>query len=296
MIDYNTLRASVETIVGLHTFLLIHFESKFRDFISADINVLLTNSLSQITIQNSVSSALQDTASLALQHFDITSDVEFKTIADQLWNPLVASLSNLSLNGNPPVAPASAKERKVVTKPVKNPIPLGIDSTDVRERLRTVILTKAVPYKNEAHRHIKCNISHCKFCVDLFQRVNITKCEGHKRCHSTGYYPHVGTALWSMLKTKHNKQQSCTVSTKPCAEYEIPAILNVIAEEETTGSIAGTIVGEEDAISVASNSSRKRSISPVNERMDRTCSWADSVEDYFLKRNKRANSCPPSQV
>lgn len=289
--DYHKIRASVELIVGVHTFILIAFENSIRDTLSADIQAIFTNSISISTIQNSIRSALICASNTALAEFERTGDATFKNISGSLWNPLVSAFSELNLNSTPPRSYDQA--RKVVQPKVKpSTAPLDLSQVDVprvRERLRAVILTKSVLYKNVAHKHIKCEITRCAFCKDLFQRTNITKCEGHKPCHSTGYYPHVGTALWSMVKTKHNKGQLCSLPKKTCEPHELPAILNSIPESVVTEQ---TPVSEAESESEEVLSSpQKRARSRASSHDGEWFSWSDNVEDFY---KRRAGSSPAS--
>lgn len=233
-----------------------------------------------------------------MQEYEESKDPKFKQIADQLWNPMTATLTKLSLKESPSESTKALKTKihsKKSVKPSADPISPDVDSQQVRQRLRLVLRSKLNLYKNEAHHHIKCVAKSCTFCTDLFQRVNITKCVGHRLCHATGFYPHVGTALWAMLKNKHVKRQQCTLPIKQPAVHELPALLEPTLSEcdESNDSVASTLV--EDA-----NSGSFRSVSPPR-KISRPASrlsvnsepadlpWHMSVRDVY-ERDFRSSS------
>lgn len=298
--DYAKIRESVQTIVGRHTALLDIFENKIRDILSADISNLVTNSISPITIQNSINSALLHTSTHAMDLFDSTSDVEYKTIADKLWNPLVAIFLKLSLKEAPStnvLRPAVPKPRvktgSTIAKPLNVPISSEVNVERVRYKLDSVLLTKRLPYKNEAHKHIQCATHNCEFCTSLFRRVNITRCEAHKPCHPTGFYPHVGTALWSMLKTKHNKGAKCSINLKPNKAYELPA-LDTNAEADDMVSVSDSISVEDEERS-SRMTFKRGSTSALSTVSEESPFWCESVED-MIERKRRSISVPREAV
>lgn len=294
--DYSQIRASVQLTVGEHEFLLEKFENLLRQYLSSDISALITNSITAKTIQNSISSALSETADYALDCYERTSNIEFQQISHKLWSPIISKFCSMvvSVEALPSelVRPLKPSKPKQNMKPAFHPIPAGVDVKTIRKRLSSLSFDKRSPYQNTAHGHIVCKRSQCSFCAALFRQVNLTQCVGHKPCHATGFYPHVGTALWSMLKTKHNKGDQCKVKPKPPGQHELPALdvrvepkrppnLEVVAEEEEQDLNTSDLLG-------------KRPYTPTSTLSDGPLDWAESVEEFYKKR--RASSCPPKEA
>lgn len=295
MIDYPTIQNSIKLTVGEHSFLLRTFEDKVRDILSADLSNIFTNSVSYSTLQNSIQSSLEHTSRVALREFEATQNYDFKRIADQLWNPLTATLSKLSMKESSTKVKTVHDSKAFKSKSSSIPIPADTDVRSIRERLRSVCMTRPVLYKNDAHRHVRCAEPNCRFCKDVFLRINPTKCVGHRPCHASGFYPHVGTALWSMLRNRHNKGQRCTLPLKPAAAHELPALLEEDALSEhsdVTITTDGEVTELETLSAVMSSPKRRRPSSPQSVYSE-PLNWAEDVETY-ARRTARAASTGPS--
>lgn len=298
MFDYNTIRNTVEVVVGSYTFLLQEFESTIRDVISSiDIQLLLTNSIPASTIQNSISSALSHVSNRALEEYDRTQNLEFRSIADKLWNPLTSLFSSLAIK-EVVAAPStsstgSRKSDKPKTKRLVQPVSADVDKKMVRSRLRAVLLSKTLLFRTPGHPHVKCDTIRCEFCRTLFLTLNITKCVGHKACHSTGYYPHIGTALWSMTKSRHAKGLSCKVRSKACGPHEIEALnTEDPIDSESSQHDDELRLEEDDVLGQLPGSKRPRVVSPVSVRSE-PCAyldWSVDVETMYETRRERAKS------
>lgn len=206
-----------------------------------------------------------------------------------------------------PTVTTSGTPKKKIFKPSDAAVPNTVNVKTVHERLKGLILTKPFPFRNTAHTHIKCNVPNCAFCKDLFKQVNLTKCEGHKPCSNTGFYPHVGSALWAMVKSKHAKGVPCKLKSKACKQNELPALeqykpvgLDPVVEmdESSTHSyVSDTPSADNGEGSIRSTSKRQWSGSQWSiQTVHGPLNWADDVEDMYhqLKAKKRGMSEPPN--
>lgn len=226
------------------------------------------------------------------------SDLEMKAIADRLWNPMVAMFANAALKpASPTIVKKPVEEKplgKRTPKALGPPIAPGLDVNQVHQRLRACLQTRPHLYQTPAHSHIRCDQRNCSFCLKVFRTINLTKCVGHKACSNTGFYPHVGPALWSMLKRDHHNGTNPRLRVRPPREHELPCL----SEEPSTGSETM------DTVHTPSPSTdspqRKRTYSSASEEEndqedDQSLpSWAVSVESQW--RRQRASSCPPGSV
>lgn len=179
---------------------------------------------------NLLSNSLQSTSNLALDKYKLSQNIEFLHMSYQIWNPLL----EVTLRDCRTLVSANGLEKTSSTKPSKHRVgsisaafeDLTIQESQVqrvRQQLKDHGSSAKRPFTNKFHKHIDCSQDNCKFCVKLFHSVNITKCVGHKPCHKTGFYPHIGQPLWCMLKNKHNKSD-CNLLPKPCKPGEIKAL------------------------------------------------------------------------
>lgn len=312
-LDFKPLLEAVRSIPGQEDTIVTEFENTFRSCVSSvDINLLLTGNIPQNVIHNSLISALQAAADYCLNAYSVTSQLKYRDIAHMLWNPVTATLFKTIANVQVTVSseekkqqssqkssdmkPALPKNQKSKSKPSRDPIDLSEQQIEgIRKRLQSVALTRKHLYAmTGGHPHVKCNTPDCSFCSTLFNNLNITRCEGHKRCCSTGWYPHIGVPLWNMVRVQHSSGRKNTIRVRPCKPYEIPALqvgspvktspMESIAEET---AIEDCTAEDRDYVSPASPAASVASVPSLR--------WSESVEEYYLsrKRLKRSTSVPP---
>lgn len=235
MLRYNKLISTLTTLTKGETFLIHEFEKHFRSCISSlDIQTLLDGPIPQHITQNILSSSLQHLSEYAYKQFEDTNKPIYQQLAAQLWNPLIVELLlHVGLGSVEQERRPSTQTTKIRNGSMQKAFSkLEISNDDasrVRSELRKYTSKVKQPYQNRFHKHISCERKDCNFCLTMFKTVNITKCVGHKPCHKTGYYPHVGTSLWSMIKKRHTSNV-CDFKIHPCKEGEILAISGEILD------------------------------------------------------------------
>lgn len=283
-------------MVGSHTHLLTLFDQRVRDnLINTDIQLLLSNAIPSATRQNAITSALQQVAEHALLTAERESQPEMKEIADKLWNPMVAMLADAAFAlPSPKIVKHTVEDTpigKKLPKAVGPPLAPGLDVVQVHKRLRACLQTRPHLYQTPAHPHIKCETRNCPFCVKLFRTINLTKCAGHKACSTSGFYPHIGVALWSMLKKDHHAGSVPRLRERLPREHELPCL----SEDPPTVETSMETHAETSSTRTAQRKRPCYSTIPEEDDMEddeNNPSWAESVESYF-RRRQRASSCPP---
>lgn len=311
-LDFKPLLEAVRSIPGQEDVIIQEFENTFRSCVSAvDMHLLLTGNIPQNVIDNALISALQTAADFCLNSYSVTSNLKYRDIANMLWNPISASLFKTiaqvqvtvssdvkKVSTSPTAVPALPKNQKKEPKSKpRDPVRLPKDQVEgIRRRLASVALTRRHLYSmTGGHPHVKCTTPNCSFCSTLFNTLNITRCEGHKRCCSAGWYPHIGVPLWNMLRAKHQSGSKNTVRAQPCKPHEIPALQD---GSPVIPSSMDTIV-EESAIEDTTAEEQQAYTRPTSPAFSvasqPSLSWAESVEEYYLsrKRLKRSTSVPP---
>lgn len=185
--------------------------------------------------------------------------------------------------------PSAAKKQNSLSQDKPHDVSTSA-AKNIRERLLAVALTKKRYYANAYHKHVKCDLDDCAFCAHLFHTVNLTRCVGHKPCVSAGWYPHVGPALWQMVRSKHASGQTCRLKPKTCKSYELPALsvhASLVEPQRTP------VDHEEN--SQESFTSNKSTITLQTIAEENPASWYDqsmSVEELYLtaKRKRSASS------
>lgn len=290
--DFNTLLESVKVVTRNHTFLFEHFERELRDVIaSCALQDLVNSTIPKKTILNAIISSLESTSQLALEEAARVQNSDLDSISAQLWNPLVASLVKMLFSGpvkhEKKVSPTKTKQRKDVSKAPSRTVtlPSSAEVDKIRSSLKAVALTRTRLYANTGH--VTCDRDCCAFCKHMFMNLNLTKCEGHKKCSASGWYPHVGKSLWSMLKAKHAALVPCKLKPQACKSGELPAL-----QSESNGPVGTSDKVEDiefnDASSTASNESAHtvRSAQSVPSAFN----WADDVESYVTITKKRRHT------
>lgn len=262
-----------------------HFEKSFRDYYSSlDIQFLLDGSVPKTKISTLIISSLEGTAQYCLDQYEHNPDSPYRDLSNMLWNPLTAALMKEIVSSK------SDAEKALPPKPLKQtkvkavPSPIAISDNDVsniRTKLKEVSLKRTHLFKTPGHQHVKCDEASCEFCKHVFNNLNITKCEGHKRCSIVGWYPHVGVSLWQMLRKKHASKVTPTLQQKPCRPHEIKAL----AVEDINMDISNFDESEEEEPSIVGSKASTPSNSPWQSPAKR--SWADEsldVEELYLKK------------
>lgn len=211
-----------------------------------------------------------------------------------LWNPITATMFRVIADGLKPLVHAkssvvqpSASVRTKESKPKSPPKPVGdVDMEEIRRRIKGVALTKPHLYATPGHPFIKCDKARCRFCQHLFENLNITRCEGHKRCTSVGWYPHVGAPLWQMVRKRHATHDQSTIKPKECKVGEIPALAKAVGTSpvspmDDSGSRCSTACENEGSVTPTPSSPRSPQSTP---KRSLPLSWADDVEEYYLSK------------
>lgn len=287
--ELNSVLDTVKRLIGHHTSLYENFEYSFRDVISScALTDLVNSTIPRKTIHNALQHALESTANLALEQFAITKSPEMKTISEQLWSPLIATMVSVLFTKAVPVKEkkitqdSSSTRVKKTVEPVEKIELSAKEVENIHDKLKSVALTRPRLYGNTSH--IQCEKDNCAFCIHMFHNVNLTQCKGHKRCNSSGWYPHVGKPLWSQLKAKHAQAVPCKLRPQKCRPQELPALLAAAVHngsEETSGSMEPEIMDESSQMSQESDT---RSVS--SQPLLSSASWADSVE-YMVGKKRR---------
>jgi len=294
MVDFYPLLEALQSIKGINDTIIKEFENDFRSNISSvDFKYLTTGNIPQNILQNCITSSLQHTAEFCLQHYEATGDLEYFKFSHMIWNPIIAkmfSVITVSIPRSVKTSSAtvekkssdkitSASKRKADPRVVK-PVPVEIDEEDIRRRLNGVVLTKPHLFETPAHKHVQCMKQNCGFCKHLFTHINVTRCEGHKRCTSIGWYPHVGPALWQMVRKRHAADLPCIIKIKECNVGEIPALASAVVNgspEQQSSRASPPMVSEVDYSSSVEANSPKRSY-PTDLR------WDEDMSEYYLRK------------
>jgi hypothetical protein len=293
MVNFNNLLEAVKNTPGITTQVVEFFETTFRSGISGlDISLLLDGNIPKKTISNLLESSLVATAQFCLDLHEQLHEQKFKDIANMLWSPLTAMLLKDSTL-EPCHSCEAPPTKKVAKKEKKISAPVSLTETQIasiRGRLRDISKTKTHLYQTSGHSHVKCDVPKCEFCYALFTCLNITRCEGHKRCSTVGWYPHVGPSLWQMLKKKHARHEPHRLSVKPCKPNELPG-LSVGTEELQSA----TTVEDMDSQSNGSTPTATPPPSPRSlpqqspSRRIRDVDWNTlDLEQVYLDQHKRA--------
>lgn len=277
MLSYKLYRDALVTTTNGNDELLNQFDSSYRSAISSlDMQTLMDGLIPQRTLLNILANSLKITSHKALEMYQSTNDLHWKFISNQIWNPMIevtlqSTIRYVSANTIEKKSSSSTSSPKIhkigsLSNAFEH-LALSVSQIDdIRKQLLAYGDSVKRPFSNRFHRHIVCANDDCQFCRDLYNSVNITRCINHKPCHRTGYYPHIGTSLWAMIKNKHGKD-GCRLSAKPCKEGEIPS-LNTRCDVELT-STPGTSSGQasrswadevEDEISSGSSTQRKEAV------------------------------------
>lgn len=190
------------------------------------------------TLSHLLESSLETTSHHARELAAETGNTTLNDIALQLWNPLVRELIKTTVkyvkhNSAPPEQARGTLSKHVkkltITKAMENLSLHESEKEGIMNSLKLHGTNSYNPYNNAYHRHLQCVNPTCEFCLALYSSVNITRCVGHRKCVPSGYFPHVGTSLWNMLKSKHKRRESFRNIGKPCKPGELPS-LNVFFE------------------------------------------------------------------
>lgn len=299
MVDFYPLLEALRSIKGINDTIIKEFENDFRSNISSvDFKHLTTGSIPQNILQNCITSSLQHTAEYCLQLYEANNDLEMFKISHMIWNPLTSSLCKMIAIVPPRVmdkrpCPKKSSDTSSASgtrkADVRNVVAIdaSVDVADIRRRLKGVVLTKPHLFETPAHKHVQCMKQNCEFCKHLFTHVNITRCDGHKNCTSIGWYPHVGTSMWNMVRKRHASGLSCAVKLKDCKVGEIPALAAV--DLETSGPTEPQVVtdGNDDSSELSSipATSPKRSY-PTD------LDWNEDMSEYYLRKRAALSGSP----
>lgn len=123
-----------------------------------------------------------------------------------------------------PAAASTAEKPKPVLKAVRptsksrsearghHPNPATLSDEDVSS-IRSQIsdaLQKPSRHPFSAQPAVTCKAPSCKFCIAMAKHLHLSPCTIHigPSCHPSGWWPHVGRKLWSMVKRSHDSGQN----------------------------------------------------------------------------------------
>jgi len=225
--DYHKIAKTLSTVTNGNQRIQTVFEQTFRENVSSlDLQILASGHIPSNIISNCIASALQKASEEA-------KILALHTEAAQIWNPLTAvllreSAKSVSIPIKPKLPPSKTKSEHVALVKASDTVSKDIISPDEIEKIR-LALKQNIPtsglYNNVFHSHISCVIPNCQFCKDLYHQVNISKCTGHKPCHVSGFYPHVGKTLWKMIKGRHDRKDQCKLKDQNCKKGKLPSII-----------------------------------------------------------------------
>lgn len=222
--NYNKIAKTLSTVTNGNQQILTVFEATFRENVSSlDLQILASGIIPSNILSNCLASALQVAA-------DKANSLSMPLVSAQIWNPLTAVLlrdSMMTPRSKIESKPAISKSLTKVKTSAKSTDVSELVSTDQVEKIRTALkhnIPSSGLYNNSHHSHISCVKLKCAFCATMYKQVNITKCIGHKPCHDTGYYPHIGKSLWKMVKGRHNRGEPCKLKVEPIKPGQIPSL------------------------------------------------------------------------
>lgn len=202
---------TVRDILKSHTHELNYFEDTLRSTIaSTDIESLLKGNVPIKNIFSSFKHALRTTS----------EKMESETLSLMLWNPILATTldtleqSVISVNHESDRSTKPRTSRDSVldvksnlkcVKPVSKTITVEHSLDTIYLDLDRYLARNKAPYKST--KHIQCSRIGCLFCKGMFNGISLTKCESHKPCTPSGWFPHVGRPLWNSLKKKHDPER-----------------------------------------------------------------------------------------
>lgn len=258
--DLTTIHSTIRTILKDRPEYLRYFENTFRECISAiDIQLLLKATITNHSLSTSFTTALEKTSS------HIRASESNSSLADMLWNPLVASTIQLyahsQISDHPPVQEKSVREKtnsktkKSKASTVSNGQTERPPASNVYQELGTYLANNPAPYAST--QHIRCDTAGCEFCIGMFKGIQLTQCVNHRRCVPSGWFPHVGKPLWSSLRKKHDPQRAFVNTPRSVKSDEMPNVASV-----TTSDVENTTVmhieswadeDQDDVLSIVSN-------------------------------------------
>lgn len=273
-----------------------------------DIKQLVTGIIPSKVLHNALSAALISTSAEADKEYDVTGELKYRDIANKLWNPFTSSLISVSVTNavtenvaTPPSAPPhdTKKVKRLVDKPGDEGQPVSELSAKQISSINTALVdilgTRKRVFRTPGHPHIKCDKLRCTFCVALFERTTLTKCVGHKPCCKVGWYPHVGTGLWSMIKSRHNTGKPCTLKPKKCGMYDLPALLEArttetpsASEVEVTELEYPAELDTGDVMDISTNFSPSK----INDWISKQKSFSAAVQSKMSSEQKKRKLTP----
>lgn len=217
------------------------FESHYREHIAAsDLSCLTSGHLSFDRNIEVIQISLNYLCEYIYQNFG----PRFSSVISHLTGPLIHTLFSVlqSVNNKQTTiaayktpsrkssirssTPESSNKTKNI-KPSKMYVPVKKSLTEIsviHASLEKYFNENPAPYNNPEHKHIVCTKEDCMFCRSAFRRIHLTKCDGHKSCDRSGWFPHIGKTLWKLVQRNHQDSREFVGSTQPCKLHELPAL------------------------------------------------------------------------
>lgn len=305
--DYDPILESIKSIRGIPNTFVLEFEANFRSNLSSvDLKYLTSGSIPSHVLKNCVTSSLEHVANMAYNEYAATSDIKLLEISAMLWNPITASLFRIIPDSRTEfrkdMGRSSVKTKTHGTRPkayVKTkPEPVNLTAIQIeglRKRLRAVTTNRSQLYATPAHSYIKCLKPNCEFCTSVYNTLNITQCQGHKKCCSAGWYPHIGPSLWKMLKKRHDSGLPVLLTAKTCKPHEIPALeeAKVSSQDDDAISVCSERSGS-TTLSASSSSNTITSCRSVKRtNVQKLLDEGMDIESIFLHGKKRRELLSP---
>lgn len=155
----------------------------------------------------------------------------------------------------------------------------GVDTCTIRRELSNFLESSKGPYVK--HLSSACTRTECIFCRDAVRHVAVSRCVGHKLCHASGWYPHIGQMLWQILKRRHNKGLSFVPRSEPCKlkDGELEPLMHGL----TLNSIRDSPKRKAESSDLVDVKVARVGVPPPSEPESETdrSPWADEVESEW---------------
>jgi hypothetical protein len=131
------------------------------------------------------------------------------------------------------------------------------------------------------NKHIMCDKPKCNFCTSMAYNVALTRCTNHKKCVPSGWFPHIGGALWKINRKRHERIgavfKSKVSELHPGELQPLSSYLNRDSSDMESDIISeGTIVPTSETFNEESQDSYQSGT--VISGLTEVGSWSDEVE------------------
>lgn len=172
------------------------------------------------------------------------------------------------------------------TKEHQAQVPPASSTDEIRRQVETTLKQhKKHPFFNSPA--VRCRDALCRFCCNAAKHVPLTPCSSRKshgkgKCHSSGYWPHIGATLWAKWKHPHNAGADFSIST-PLALVEgaLPPVSGHIRSDPSGDKIGASGITSPIAGLTSDGEATQDSTSSYD--LSKPGAWAHVVERMPLK-------------